>query len=69
MESFSDSGYDCWLSRVRKMEQLFNIKTPPSYCKKESVNSIIKKRVKSIFDRFWLDEVQKVKADVNGGKS
>ena len=66
MESFSDSGYDCWLSRVRKMEQLFNIKTPPSYCKKESVNSIIKKKVKSIFDRFWLDEVQKVKADVNG---
>ena len=65
MENFSDSEYDCWLSRVRNIEQLFNI-TPTSYCKNESVNSIIKKRVKSIYDRFWLDEVQKVKADING---
>ena len=58
MESFSDSGYDCWLSRVRKIEQQFDIKSPHSYCKKESVGRIIKKRVKSIFDRFWLDEVR-----------
>ena len=66
MESFSDSGYDCWLSRVRKIEHLFNIPSSPSYCKKESVDSIIKKRVKSIFDRFWLDEVKLIKPDSNG---
>ena len=49
-----------------KIEQLFYIKTPPSYCKKEFVDSIVKKQVKSIFDRFWLDEVKKVKEDITG---
>ena len=50
-----------------KIEQLFYIKTLPSYCKKESVDSIIKNLLlKSIFDRFWLDEVKKVKEDITG---
>jgi hypothetical protein len=48
------------------MEQLFSIPSSPKYCKQEHVDSIIKKRVKSIFDRFWLDEVNLIKADNNG---
>ena len=66
MESFCDSGYDCWLSRVRKIEKLFDIPSLPRYLKKESVDSIIKKRVKSIFDRFWQDQVNLTKPDSNG---
>ena len=66
MESFSVSGHDCWLSRVRKIEQLFGLTTPPSYYKKESVDSIVKKRVRSVFERFRLDEVKKIKPDKNG---
>ena len=63
MESFSDSGYDCWLSRVRKMEKLFSVPSFHRFCKKQHVDSTVRKRVKSIFDRFWLDEINSVKAD------
>ena len=63
MESFSDSGYDCWLSRVRKMEKLFSVPSFHRFSKKQHVDNIVRKRVKSIFDRFWLDEINSVKAD------
>ena len=66
MESFSDLGHDCWLTRVRKMEQLFNIHNFHRYHKRELVDKSIKKRVRSLFDRFWLDEVNCVKTDING---
>ena len=65
MSGFADSGLDCWLTRVRKLEKFFNIPHQPSYVKPEAVSSICKKRVKSVFDRFWLDEVNQVKI-VNG---
>ena len=66
MESFSDLGHDCWLTCVRKMEQLFNIHNFHRYHKSQIVDKSIKKRVRSLFDRFWLDEVHRVKADING---
>ena len=66
MESFSDLGHDCWLTRVRKMEQLFNIHNFHRYHKSQIVDKSIKKRVRSLFDRFWLDEVNRVKTDING---
>ena len=66
MESFVDSGQDCWLTRVRKIEQLFNIPSFNRYCKSKIVDTSIKKRVRSLFDRFWLDEVNLVKPDSNG---
>ena len=57
MSGYADSGLDCWLTRVRKLEQLFSIPQLPNYSKQESVSSMCKKRVKSVFDRFWLDEI------------
>ena len=57
MSVLTDSGQDCWLSWVRKLEQLFNIPSISNYVKKTAADKIIKKRIKSIFDRFWLDEI------------
>jgi hypothetical protein len=65
MSSLSDSGHDCWLTRVRQLEKLFSIPSLNSYTKKEAAGRIIKKRVQSVFDRFWLDEVKEEKI-VNG---
>jgi hypothetical protein len=61
MESFSDSGYDCWLSQIRKMEKLFCVPSFFTFCKTQ--HSTLKKQAKSIFDRFWLDEINLVKSD------
>ena len=52
MESFADSGQDCWLTRVKKIEQLFNIQSFNRYCKSKTVETSMKKRVRSLFDRF-----------------
>ena len=61
MSSYADSGLDCWLSRVRKLESLFGIPTLKNYLKKENAGNIVKKRVQSVFDRFWLEEINAVK--------
>ena len=61
----TDSGQDCWLSRVRKLEQLFNIPSPSNHLKKAAADIIIKKHTISIFVRFWLDEINLDKI-VNG---
>ena len=68
MSDYADSGQDCWLSRVRKLESLFSIPSLRNYAKKEAAGIIFKKRVKSVFDRFWLDEIKTEKL-VNGVNS
>ena len=68
MSSLSDSGHDCWLSRVRQLENLFSIPTLKSYVKKEAAGKMFKKRVHSVFERFWLDELKQEKI-VNGANS
>ena len=68
MSSYADSGLDCWLSRVRKLESLFGIPNLSNYLKKDSAGNIVKKRVKSVFDSFWLTEINAVKV-VNGHNS
>ena len=65
MSSLSDSGHDCWLSRVRQLEKLFSIPSLKNYVKKEAAGNVFKKRVYSVFERFWLDEVNKDKI-ING---
>ena len=67
MTGYADSGIDCWLTRVRKLETLFSIPNQPNYVKPEAVGNIVKKRIKSVFDRFWLDEVKDPK--LNSGLS
>ena len=61
MSSYADTGEDCWLSRVRKLESLFSIPSLRNNLKKDIAGNIIKKRVKSVFDRFWLEEINVVK--------
>ena len=61
MSSYADTGEDCWMSRVRKLESLFNIPSLKNNLKKEVAGNSIKKRVQSVFERFWLDEINAVK--------
>ena len=68
MSGYSDSGLDCWLTRVRKLETLFDIPHQANYAKPESVGNLYKRRVKSVFDRFWLDEITATK-EVNGSST
>ena len=70
MSNLSDTGHDCWLSRVRQLEKMFNIPKQNMYAKKEAAGNIFKKRIHSIFDRFWLDEVtnEKLVDGVNKNK-
>ena len=63
MSGYADTGEDCWLSRVRKLDSLFNIPSLRNNLKKEVAGNTIKKRVKSVFDRFWLDEINAVKIE------
>ena len=55
---------DCWLSRVQKINNLFNIKrlggTP------NRAGLIIDKNIKSKFDRFFLDEINQNKIGTDG---
>ena len=66
MSEYSDSGFDCWLSRVNKMESLFNLTLPGKTVKKENVGLYLNKSVKSLFDRFYLDEINSVRTDNDG---
>jgi hypothetical protein len=61
MQSFSALGIDCWLDRINKIESLCKIKSFPSYTKTEIVKNSTKKTLQSIFDRFYLDEINKSK--------
>ena len=55
---------DCWLSRVEKIKTLLNMKR---LCgKPERAGLIIDKTIKSKFDRFFLDEINKKKLDNDG---
>ena len=55
---------DCWLSRVQKINNLFNIKrlsgTP------DRVGSVIEKILKSKFGRFFLDEINMIRLGDDG---
>ena len=59
MSKMSNSGQDCWLTRVDKIEQLLNIPKNLKFTKTSGKN--ITARVKSKFDRFWLDKINEFK--------
>ena len=61
MQSFSLSGIDCWVDRIGKVETLCKVKSFPSYTKPDIVKNSLKKTFKSIFDRFYLDQINQVK--------
>ena len=62
MKLYSDSNIDCWLSRLNKVENLCKIPQVPSYIKTEKVKISIKKKMQSIFERFYIDQINDCKA-------
>ena len=52
---------DTWYSRVQEMKKLLGISSPNG-CK-ESVSIFLGKKLNSIFDRFWLDQINVSKLD------
>ena len=52
---------DCWVDRISKIETLCKIKSFPSYIKTEMVKNNAKKIMHSIFDRFYIDQINQVR--------
>ena len=61
MDTFSGSNIDCWLHRIKQIETLCKIKSIPSYCKPDAARKNIKRTLHSIFDRFYLDQINEFK--------
>ena len=57
---------DSWLSRVNKVEKLFNLSINPSLKTADSVGKYVKQKIQSQFDIFWKNEISSKKLDVNG---
>ena len=55
---------DTWYSRVKTIKGLFGIKDIRG--NKDSVSKFLDKKLKSCFDRFWLDQINQEKFDMNG---
>ena len=61
MNMYVESDIDCWLNRICKVEKLFKIPQLPSFSRTESVKKSIKQKMQSIFDRFYLDQINAFK--------
>ena len=57
---------DSWRIRAEKIKQILNIKSIPGYVSKASVASQTKLKLNSIFDRFWIEEINQVKIGPDG---
>ena len=55
MKIMTSSGSDCWLSRVCKIQNLLNI--PDTPCFKRVQGKKCTAKIKSKFDRFWIDRL------------
>ena len=55
---------DTWYSRVQKIKTVFNI--PQLRGSKDNVGLQLNKKLKSIFDRFWIDQVHAQKLGGDG---
>ena len=54
---------DTWYSRVQTIKKLLGI--PTLHGSKESAGAFLGKKLNSIFDRFWLDQINVSKPDSN----
>ena len=61
MKIFVESAIDCWLNRIGKIENMCKITQFPSFTKTEKVKQNIKSKMQSIFDRFYLDQINAFK--------
>ena len=48
---------DSWRSRIDKIKKILNLNLNPSYVSPVSVAKQTKSKLSSLFDRFWLDEI------------
>ena len=61
MSSYNESNIDCWLSRINKVESLCKIPNFKSFSRMEKVKNTYKTKMQSIFDRFYLDQINEFK--------
>ena len=64
MSLMSDSGQDCWLTRVRQMETLLG--GPSIKCHSKQSGKHINRFIKGIFERCWLDKLNEVRIGPDG---
>jgi exonuclease III len=64
MSSASDDA--SWLARVRKIRMLLNIPLYPSYMPDARVSRDVSNKIKSQFDVFYLEEINKIKLGNDG---
>ena len=60
MTDMSKSGIDCWVYRIEKVKSLINLQHIPTFLKPATVSKKISSKVKGIFDRFWIDSINKI---------
>ena len=60
MRDMYSKGLDCWLIRVNRVKSLLGLTQPPSHLTPNSIGKCISKSVNTLFDRFWLDCINKV---------
>ena len=61
MESWAESGHDCWLARVKSISEQLNLKNLHAQLSPDSVRGQLKKVLRSKFELFWKDEVNSAK--------
>ena len=52
---------DSWGLRVQQIKSLFNFANIPSYVSAGSVSTQIKGKLNSIFERFWVEQINQIK--------
>ena len=57
----ASSGQDSWLSRVRSVQTLLDIPVYPTHHSETFVSAQINLKLKSHFDSFYLEEINKIK--------
>lgn len=57
---------DSWRSRVEKIKKILNFKSIPGYVSKGSVATQSKCKLHSLFDRFWIEQVNQVNIGNDG---
>ena len=55
---------DCWLTRIEKVKTLLKLKRLPA--KSDKAGAIIDKIIKSKFDKFYLDQINKLRIGNDG---
>ena len=64
MSMMSDSGQDCWLTRVRQIETLLG--GPSINCHSKQSGKHVNRFINGIFERCWLDKLNEVRIGSDG---